>query len=177
MIVFTINNTDYNLEPNINNFYSLTLAHKIAGTGVSRKVSHFLERNNRAWEGHFTTSAGRWGGTFATKEMTVAFLQWIGASSIKSEGVEVRVTKAERAEITFGNSVVDKMFTNYTIIRQYIVLNYRIDFYIPELNIAVEYDEPQHMTPEHKVADALREAEIKRELGCTFIRVPHQAGS
>ena len=55
-------------------------------------------------------------------------------------------------------------------IRQYSVLNYKIDYYIPSLNIAIEYDESNHKYytyEEHKG----RQKEIENELGCYFIRV------
>jgi very-short-patch-repair endonuclease len=52
---------------------------------------------------------------------------------------------------------------------QYVVSNYRIDFYLPVLNLAVEYDENHHRYKQHK--DKMREKEIKNILGCSFLRV------
>lgn len=77
----------------------------------------------------------------------------------------------------FDNSnecVVERMFTNYTIIRNYPVMDYHVEFYIPELNFVVEYEDEDHnSTKANAEASAIREAEIKRHLNCTFIRVPH----
>ncbi|MGL4801979.1 MAG: hypothetical protein ACRC18_06910 [Cetobacterium sp.] len=59
---------------------------------------------------------------------------------------------------------------NLSIIRQYKVLSYRIDGYIPELNIAIEYDENGHKSYSYENHE-LRQLEIEKELGCKFIRV------
>nr|DAJ41289.1 MAG TPA: regulatory protein [Caudoviricetes sp.] len=54
--------------------------------------------------------------------------------------------------------------------RQYSVLNYRIDYYIPSLNIAIEYDENEHKNYTYEQHEG-RQKEIEKELGCRFIRV------
>lgn len=54
--------------------------------------------------------------------------------------------------------------------RQYKVLNYRIDFYIERLNIAIEYDENDHKGYSYEQHEE-RERKIKDILGCRFIRV------
>lgn len=54
--------------------------------------------------------------------------------------------------------------------RQYKVLNYRIDFYIPSLKIAIEYDENNHSNYSYEDQE-LRQSMIQKELGCKFIRV------
>ena len=55
-------------------------------------------------------------------------------------------------------------------IRQYPVLNYKIDYYIPSLNIAIEFDENSHCSYTYEQQE-FRERLIERELGCRFIRV------
>lgn len=62
-----------------------------------------------------------------------------------------------------------KLF-NISGIRQYSVLNYRIDYYIPELNIAIEYDENNHSNYTYEQHEG-RQKKIEKELGCRFIRV------
>jgi uncharacterized protein with PIN domain len=68
-----------------------------------------------------------------------------------------------------------KYFTPYienifpSIECQYPVLNYFVDFYIPELNLVIEYDEYYHKT--QLEYDALREEKIKKELDCDIIRI------
>ena len=57
--------------------------------------------------------------------------------------------------------------------RQYSKLkcgNYRIDLYLPEINVAIEYDENGHKGYTYE-AQELRQELIERELGCKFIRV------
>lgn len=56
-----------------------------------------------------------------------------------------------------------------TLVTQYHVEGFRIDAYIPEVNLAIEYDEEAHKY--QKDADKLRESIIKKKLGCTFLRV------
>ena len=57
--------------------------------------------------------------------------------------------------------------------RQYSKLkcgNYRIDLYLPEINVAIEYDENGHRGYTYETQE-LRQQLIERELGCRFIRV------
>lgn len=46
-----------------------------------------------------------------------------------------------------------------------------IDAYFPAIELAVEVDEDYHGTEDQKAADRLREAEIRRLLGCDFRRI------
>lgn len=63
---------------------------------------------------------------------------------------------------------LEKLY-NIKIIRQYKVSGYFIDGYIPELNIALEYDEKFH---NHKLEkDIIRQNFIEKELNCKFIRI------
>lgn len=55
-------------------------------------------------------------------------------------------------------------------IRQYKILNYRIDYYIPSLKIAIEYDENDHSGYSYE-AQELRQKIIEKELKCKFIRL------
>lgn len=55
-------------------------------------------------------------------------------------------------------------------IKQFQVLSYRIDYYIPSLNIAIEYDENNHKNYTYEQHEG-RQKEIEKELGCKFIRI------
>ena len=55
-------------------------------------------------------------------------------------------------------------------IRQYSILSYRIDYYIPSLKIAIEYDENEHSNYTYEQQEG-RQRNIEKELGCRFIRV------
>lgn len=52
---------------------------------------------------------------------------------------------------------------------QHRVGRYRLDGYDPVTNIAYEIDGPEHR--QKTSADAIRQAEIQAELGCTFVRI------
>ena len=54
------------------------------------------------------------------------------------------------------------------------VLNYRLDGYIPQFNLAIEYDEAGHRNTSAKKSDIQRETEIKKEIGCKFIRLDYE---
>lgn len=92
---------------------------------------------------------------------------------------KIRITKQKRF-IALGipssigkneKQILDKLEKSigFTIIRQYPILGYYIDGYIPELNLAIEIDESHHKNRVEK--DIKRENAIKQELNCIFIRV------
>lgn len=48
-----------------------------------------------------------------------------------------------RFEIKFKN-LLEQLFSNLKIIHQYYIDGYRLDFFMPDLNMIIEYDEEQH---------------------------------
>ena len=89
--------------------------------------------------------------------------------TISNKGIKMQIKP--RKELEF----LDKLKTSlipFDIkgINQYTVLNYRIDYYIPNLNIAIEYDENDHKNYSYEAQEG-RQKEIEKELGCRFIRV------
>ena len=78
----------------------------------------------------------------------------------------------EKKEIAFKKLLISalKGYGIDNVIHQYKVLNYRIDFYIPELKIAIEYDENNHINYSYE-AQELRQLKIENVLGCKFIRL------
>ena len=82
-----------------------------------------------------------------------------------------RVLTNQRHEIKFLDKL-EQALKPFNIIgkKQYNVLNYRIDYYIPHLNIAIEYDENGHDYYTYEQHEG-RQKEIEKELGCKFIRV------
>lgn len=54
--------------------------------------------------------------------------------------------------------------------KQYDVLNYKIDYYIPVLKLAIEYDENDHKDYTYNKQE-LRQKDIENKLGCSFIRL------
>lgn len=92
---------------------------------------------------------------------------------ISQTGVEVIVKENLRQEIEFGEKLSEFLSAfNYTVITQKPCLTYRIDFYIPKLNIAIEYDELHHKSQLKQ--DDKRQKAIEKELKCKFIRVSNQ---
>lgn len=71
------------------------------------------------------------------------------------------------AEINFLNNVENIL--NLKIHRQFSISGYFIDGYIPELNLAFEFDEIRNDTDYKK--DLQRQKEIQKELNCAFFRV------
>ena len=75
-----------------------------------------------------------------------------------------------RKELLFEICLTEILQGIEVVIPQYKVLNYRIDFYLPNLNIAIEYDEKHHIQKKHK--DIKRQKDIEREIkNIKFIRV------
>ena len=79
----------------------------------------------------------------------------------------------ENSEILFKEMLEETL--NELKIRvehQYPAEKYRIDFFIPEYNLAIEYDESYH---ELKIKeDSEREKEINKILGCDFVRCSYK---
>lgn len=79
----------------------------------------------------------------------------------------------ERKELSFVNDLEEFLSAfNVKGIAQYKIDDkYRIDYYIPDLKIAIEYDESGHKDYDRE-KERMREEYIKNKLGCKFIRVP-----
>lgn len=54
-------------------------------------------------------------------------------------------------------------------IKQYPVLSYRIDLFLPDYNLSVEYDEKEHKYKQEY--DRNRENNITDNIGCKFVRI------
>ena len=79
-----------------------------------------------------------------------------------------------RKEIEFLDQLEESLKPfNIKGIRQYHILSYRIDYYIPSLNIAIEYDENDHKNYTYEQHEG-RQKEIEKELNCKFIRVSNK---
>lgn len=73
-----------------------------------------------------------------------------------------------RPEFTFGEELIDNLFSNYKVNKGFKVLNYELDWYIPELKLAIEFDEKHHKRS--KDQDGKRQKKIEEHLKCRFIR-------
>ena len=83
----------------------------------------------------------------------------------------ITIIDLDRKEIEFLDKLEESLKPfNIEGKRQYSVLNYRIDYYIPSLKIAIEYDENNHINYKYEKHEG-RQVEIEKELGCRFIRI------
>ena len=133
------------------------------------------------------TKRGRYGCTFAHVEILMDAAKRLDLKEIRqqlSELFDIPIhdfsVEYVRHEICFGDMLVD-IATNsklaklcyggigFNVIPQYSCLSYRLDFYLPQLKLAIEYDEEQHQY--QKQDDAVRQIKLENELGCKFIRV------
>lgn len=82
-----------------------------------------------------------------------------------------------RNEHIFLDLLEKKLKTfNLEGIRQYKILSYKVDYYIPSLNIAIEYDEYGHRGYSYNRQEG-RQKEIEKEIGCKFIRVSSKSSN
>lgn len=80
------------------------------------------------------------------------------ASEILNElGYETKIVLGNRtrSEEVFHGDLI-KFMAGSKIIRQYPIAGFLIDFYLPEFDIFIEYDDSYHFTPEQKAKDAGR---------------------
>ena len=66
----------------------------------------------------------------------------------------------------------DRKTLGFKFRRQYSVDHYVIDFYCPELKLAIELDGSVHDVPDQKEYDAYRQ-EYLEKFGITFCRIPN----
>ena len=101
------------------------------------------------------------------KEKRKRLIEWFQLICFLNDGI----TLYSRKEIEFLDKLENALIPfSITGIKQYNVLNYRIDYYIPSLNVAIEYDENAHKDYTYEQHE-LRQKFIEEELGCKFIRV------
>lgn len=79
------------------------------------------------------------------------------------------VPRCQREEHAFGDQLKELLHGICPIIPQMEVDGYRIDYYLPSANIAIEYDEHHHKYQSKQ--DRKREEHIRIKLCCSFIRV------
>lgn len=80
---------------------------------------------------------------------------------------------ATRPERRFGLQLEKILSGIVTVERQKSFPPYMVDFYLPELHIAVEHDGDYHLDPAVEMSDLDREVELQNEYGLSVIRVPH----
>jgi anti-repressor protein len=89
---------------------------------------------------------------------------------VNLNGKEVIIKEQKRKEYQFKTSLFKFLKPYKTEIKtQFIIEGYRVDFYLPEYNLVIEFDEEFHQY--QKIEDEIRENKIKDKLNCSFIRI------
>lgn len=94
--------------------------------------------------------------------------------------LSARILSANRLEEQFAEKIHATLLSIKSfkwlcerVIYQYSVeaegAQYKIDIYYPEVRLAIEYDEPHHVSQQSK--DHARQSALEKKLGCHFIRV------
>ena len=131
-------------------------------------VFNYKELGQRG--GHLINSRGLSSLMFGTENLSYEkrydLTEWF-----KSIGFLKDITINSRKEIDFLD-MLEKTLEPFNLVgkSQYKVLNYKIDYYIPELNIAIEYDENNHSNYSYE-SHELRQKLIEEKLGCRFVRI------
>ena len=105
--------------------------------------------------------------TICTQEFKNKFLTCLN----KNDYINNNFILTSRKEIEFVDSLLKVLEPfNFDIEKQKVILKYKIDFYIKDLNIGIEYDENNHSDYDSD-KEEYREKAIKESLGCKIIRV------
>ena len=90
-------------------------------------------------------------------------------------GDYTKVVCIDRFETTFFNKLSDTLSAlNIELETQFNVLSYRVDGYIADYNLVIEYDEAQHFVEPQKSKDEKREREIIKAIDCQVVRLNYQ---
>ena len=98
----------------------------------------------------------------------------IGCNLLSEFGVTSSITMYERnfGEDDFYSMLCD-FLPNTEITRQYSIAGYKVDFYIDECHLIIEYDEHHHSIESIKSGDDEREAAIKKYVMDEYDDVQH----
>ena len=89
-------------------------------------------------------------------------------AQLKSLAKQIR-NNSTFAEILLWNELKNKQIMGYDFHRQKPILNYIVDFFCIELNLAIEVDGITHDTEQQFENDNIRQKEIE-QLGISFLR-------
>jgi very-short-patch-repair endonuclease len=127
---------------------------KYFGRRIDKYVStNYCDRSS--WEAY----RGKGGGTYGSREDADAIIAWCTYKP---------ASKFRRLELDFLD-VVEAILPSMpqrplTLLRQYEVVSYRLDGYIPEWQIAIEYDEAYHKNKWQQRLDEDRQKAIIKAL-------------
>lgn len=164
------------MEEGVVNFENMTVEGKqlleVCGYPVDDKVSQHIKRQiskHSFEEGKDFNKRIDTASKSQRKPMVYEFT--IEASSIVyANRKNTAITRFEERKEQRFKLLLQSAFPDINIITQYLIKMKRIDFYLPEYNIAIEYDELHHISQANE--DLERQTMIEDVLGCQFIRVP-----
>jgi very-short-patch-repair endonuclease len=78
-------------------------------------------------------------------------------------------THSTRAEIVLWLSLKGRQMLGYKFRRQYGIAHFILDFYCPELRLAIEVDGASHEASQTRAKDVIRQREIEKR-GIYFLR-------
>lgn len=95
------------------------------------------------------------------------------ANLYKEKGVAVVTTALPRKEIRFAAELYAYLSVLGIVMEtQKYVGTYRVDIYLPEYNLVIEYDENHHTHETINIDDVKRAQYLHETIGCTILRVP-----
>lgn len=96
-----------------------------------------------------------------------SLLYWYNSNSNTNQNIIL----CDRKEKYFIDELVEVLnVMNIKYIRQFKILKYYVDLFIPDFNLAIEYDEADHKYYTYENQE-LRQRNIEKEIGCRFIRL------
>lgn len=122
-----------------------------------RKLSSAHKGQSPSWKGGTLSMEWR-------EKLRLAAIRRIESQKFDNQSLSPNIGSSEK----YCLDILQK-FCPYEIKLQFPIIAYFLDGYIPELNIAIEFDERAHERRTEK--DAQRQAEIVDELGCLFFRI------
>lgn len=102
-------------------------------------------------------------GTWIHPEVVPELIRWLERKPL------LKFTRKEESFYQQLQEFLSGLNLDMVVETQYPVYNYRIDFYLPEYNLAIEYDELRHKSQVDK--DKVRQFQIEAKLNCTFLRI------
>lgn len=137
----------------------LPVTQKEGARTVSRRIKHFSFQIAHA---------------IALRAQRYEELDWL-VDLAKEESV-LRPTYKVTAikERDFSSLLIGALEGLESVLPQYRVGSYIVDFYLPNSRIVVEYDEKHHKGPANRKRDITRQIFIEKKLNARFVRVSHE---
>lgn len=107
--------------------------------------------------------------SLSQQEKAYDFSQWLINLFNKTQDVKIINTRKETEFIKLLTDLFDEYQIKYA--KQYQYKNYKIDLYLPELFIAIEYDEVKQHKYYSYSQQEFRERYLKDNLKCNFLRL------